>query len=180
MAFLDRRRSLALLAITDRFPSRVPAKELIKIDPLNQALRIHVRIPEQIGGIEWVVLFTSDKRQSRITVPAQECLAYIDAVVLEATRIGLILRVGEVIGREADPGKEAPIKFHFRIQTQTESPPRPRRHMVFAIGATAQSRGRIPARRARCRSWNSGSSRGLLRLLFTILVTYTKIPPTFH
>src|SRR5258707_7898553 len=55
--------------------------------PPRSTLFPYTTLFRSIGGIEWVVLFTSDKRQSRIAVPAQECLAYIDAVVLETTRI---------------------------------------------------------------------------------------------
>src|ERR1700730_11487685 len=94
-----RRRSLTFLAVPGWFPGRIPAKEFIEINPFHQSLGIDVRIIEQVGSIERIVLFTGDNGQPGITIPAQESLAYIDPIVLETAGVGLIGRINEIVGR---------------------------------------------------------------------------------
>src|SRR5260221_14243004 len=138
-----RRRSLTLLAVPSRFAGRIPAKELIEINPFHQSLGIDVRVIEQVGSIERIVLFAGDNGQPGITIPAQESFAYVDPVVLETARVGLIGGIDEIVGREADPGKEATIKFHLGIQTQTKAPPVALRHMILTVGTRRYGRSRI-------------------------------------
>src|SRR4029077_206479 len=144
-------------------------------------LRKHFyRIPEQRGRIEWDILLTRDNGQPGIAVPTQECLPYIDIVVLETTSVSLKIRIREVFSREAKPAKEAGVKFDVCIQEQFKPPARAGRYVIAAVRAGRQRGSRIPQRRARRREWDCGRRPGLFSLFLVPFVTQKQVPSPFQ
>src|SRR5258708_27498345 len=128
-----------------------------------------------MGGIEGVVLLTGNNGQARITIPAQESLVYINAVVLEPARVGLIAVIGEVISCQAESAEESAVKFDLRIQTQSESPTATCCHMVPAVRTCRQRGSRVPESRSWSRRWCARGNRRLLSLFFVPLIAEAQV-----
>src|SRR5580692_11339470 len=96
----------------------------MEVNSFDDAVRGCVGPPEHLGGEEWIVLTSQDKSEPIEWRPPHKCTAYIDVVIIVATRERGIagFTIAVIRGTELNTAEEVPFQFKIRVQSQPEPP----------------------------------------------------------
>jgi hypothetical protein len=111
--FRDGRGCFAVWATCDGRLPEGQVEQFMKIDAFDGSGGINRRIPKQIGGVEGIGLFSGNKGESRLWIPAHKSAADEDAVIVVSARVGGVPAGGVpvVAGGELYATEEVAFQF---------------------------------------------------------------------